>query len=502
MQAASYRMSMPSYESPPLLGKRAPRCPPYLEITQAEQLLPYLEEVAKRPYNQGLHACWDLRPGERVLLRVDNWHDPLVIEACRQILEKYGCQYEIQVADRGPIPAWEGHNEVEYYLARTKELADWMDQWEKLANEGKYDKVLWGYGGPILRDDRMKIQRMPFITPEMLASPAHTLPWELLDALDRWVWERVRKARVVRIVDPEGTDITFVNQDGYYDQNREKYNAELVGLFWKGNEKFGETYLPGHIGLRPWLFLPNEESEGVIAGTMNHIGPVPWIALRVKNSRIVEIREGGMFGEKLRKLMEETDGLEYPGMPGKGLFWWWEASMGTNPHIHRPRQQFLTGLVNCLYERMRSGVIHMGFGTIISSAPEKVAAQSGLPVGHWHVHLYFPTVFCEMPDGVTEILVEDGHLRALDEPGIRRIAEKYGDPDLLLSESWVPAVPGINVTGDYRRDYAEDPTAWTLVELQVCRRWHHLFMEMVGGDHVGCTRSERLWHGGRGHGCG
>src|SRR5262245_59872098 len=71
---------VPTYVQPPLMAKRPPRCPPMLEITSSDQLLPSLDAVAKRPYNQGLHACWDLKRGERVLLRVDNWHDPMVVE--------------------------------------------------------------------------------------------------------------------------------------------------------------------------------------------------------------------------------------------------------------------------------------------------------------------------------------------------------------------------------------------------------------------------------------
>ena len=104
----------PQFESPPLIGKRPPRCPPYIEVTSADALLPYLEQVAKRPYNQGLHACWDLQPGERVLLRVDNWHDEMVVDACKKILEKYNCKYEIMRVDKGPIPQWVGADEVEY----------------------------------------------------------------------------------------------------------------------------------------------------------------------------------------------------------------------------------------------------------------------------------------------------------------------------------------------------------------------------------------------------
>ena len=90
-----------------------------VDIKSAEELIPYLDAVAKRPYNHGLHAGWDLQPGERVLLRVDNWHDPLVIDACKLILEKYNTKYEIKYVNKGPIIKWKGHDEVEYYLARS-----------------------------------------------------------------------------------------------------------------------------------------------------------------------------------------------------------------------------------------------------------------------------------------------------------------------------------------------------------------------------------------------
>ena len=118
--------------------------------------------------------------------------------------------------------------------------------------------------------------------------------------------------------------------------------------------------------------------------------------------------------------MAETADLQYPGMPGPGLMHWWEASIGTNPHIHRPRKDFPSGFVNCLYERVRSGVIHIGFGTIISSMDERRAARENLKVGHWHLHLYFPTY---MADG--EPVIEDGRLLALDDPEIRKEFERF-----------------------------------------------------------------------------
>ncbi len=154
---------VPKFDSPPLseIARPAVRlCGNYW----SDQLLPYLEHVARRPYNHGLNACWDLQEGERVMLRVDNWHSELTIQACQKILEKYKVKYEIKRIDRGPVPQWVGADEVDYYLFRTKELAEWMDMWEEEEKKQQFDKILMGYGGPVLAERFIKIQRMPFIT--------------------------------------------------------------------------------------------------------------------------------------------------------------------------------------------------------------------------------------------------------------------------------------------------------------------------------------------------
>ena len=45
-----------------------PRCPDLKEITSVDELLPYFDSVARRPYSPGLWPAWDLKKGERVLL--------------------------------------------------------------------------------------------------------------------------------------------------------------------------------------------------------------------------------------------------------------------------------------------------------------------------------------------------------------------------------------------------------------------------------------------------
>ncbi|MDA2934439.1 hypothetical protein MYX82_08850, partial [Acidobacteria bacterium AH-259-D05] len=61
--------------------------------------------------------------------------------------------------------------------------------------------------------------------------------------------------------------------------------------------------------------------------------------------------------------------------------------------------------------------------------------------------------------GSTVRLAEKGRFTFLDDPEIRRVAAKYGNPDEILQEAWIPAVPGINVPGDYE-NYAADPGPW------------------------------------------
>jgi hypothetical protein len=128
---------------------------------------------------------------------------------------------------------------------------------------------------------------------------------------------------------------------------------------------------------------------------------------------------------------------------------------------------------------MRAGVVHIGFGTIISADQERTDAKAGKLVGHWHVHLYFPTFEGTTASGETITIIKNGRLAALDAPEVREIAAQYGDPDELLKEDWIPAVPGLNVAGDYNEHFAKDPFDFTMLELDLCRKYHPLFQRMI-----------------------
>ena len=58
---------------------------------------------------------------------------------------------------------------------------------------------------------------------------------------------------------------------------------------------------------------------------------------------------------------------------------------------------------------------------------------------------------------------------------------------ILLLAALSPAVPGINMAGDYWDHYAKDPLHWVKTELEVCRNYHPMFMKMVGADEKYCS---------------
>jgi hypothetical protein len=52
------------------------------------------------------------------------------------------------------------------------------------------------------------------------------------------------------------------------------------------------------------------------------------------------------------------------------------------------------------------------------------------------VEIFFPTLTINKTT-----VIQKGHLTTLDDPKVRKEAEKYGDPVELLTEDWVPEMP-------------------------------------------------------------
>ena len=162
-------------------------------------------------------------------------------------------------------------------------------------------------------------------------------------------------------------------------------------------------------------------------------------------------------GYRTRKLAGSRD---LPGRHRPGFFWYWECAIGTMPKVFRPA----TGLFDLLYERRRSGLVHHGFGPNYDEI--SAVAAAGLPVRHVHIHNIFSTYVGTTARGEKITVIDRGRLTAFDDRRVREVAARFGDPDVLLAETWVPGMPGLNAPGHYRDDYGNDPRTRVLAEAQ------------------------------------
>ena len=438
---------------------------------------------------------YDLSDGDRVLLVVDSTYDRTVVDAFKQAFDEEGASvvdtvdlhfpekeihtwYDecpgITYPDDPVDPAFEGFESAltpEERVARGYRLerrylflegfdAAESDWWEVVAEN--YDLLVYGIGGPTPLDvvDRpYRYERIPWRNESSLASDAPAFPRDVWKLIDRKNAEIVTEATEVHLTDPEGTDLRWTNYvTGSYPRNR-----------------------PCHVFAHPLFPSAETDTEGVIKGTTNHVNAFPPIEVEIEDAKVVDVSGGGIYGELWRETLEvarEYDGAYgeiweetyddreddlgpdydyYDGSPG--FFWLWECAIGSNPKYARPRGVDLTKFEFPLIERLRAGVVHLGMGTIPWETLEQNAKARGLPWGHVHVHLLFPTLECTMPDGSTTTLIEDGYLTTLDDPEVRELAAQYGDPDEILSVDWVPDVPGVSSEGAYE-EYADDPKAW------------------------------------------
>ena len=319
---------------------------------------------------------------------------------------------------------------------------------EDFALRRGYDLLIHGKGGPIPKTD-FRYEQIPWLRPEHFLQRSTTYPLDLHLLINKktWdpIWEYGRGGRA-RLTDAEGTDISWTYWDEYYDGTRYGFSSTP-----RNGHLFGHPVPP---------IIAKEDAAGVVAGTTSHFSRAfPQVRVELEGGQIVKVIGGAAYGDAWRDLLEESRRTQYPCFPRPGLFYLWEVAIGTNPKIVRPSHIELHSSGGFEWERRRSGVIHMGFGTLWRSEEEKWAGENGILYGHLHIHLLFPTFTVTTKTGKDHTIIRNGRLTALDDPEVRKLAEKYGDPDDLLREDWIPQIPGITSAGSYD-DYARNPGAW------------------------------------------
>lgn len=364
----------------------------------------------------------------------------------------------------------------------TEALIKYLDQHPEI------DRVFWREAGLFLVGATLRHHKDKFVGHNLyndylrLMSKAGEFPTGVWRMVETKTIEALAYADRVEVSDPEGTAVSWEMTEaqaqnfakGAYLQGHLLMNPSMAG----GRTPQSMVNYPalGSDYIKPMFANAN----GVVCSTNAHMATHPLMCTYIKDGVVEKVEGGGLYGESFRL------GLHYPGMqeltwpyfPAKG---WWrlsETSLATNPKYFKHPLELLRG--DNLSERMPAGVIHWAYGAILLEGPElpgmgvasPITQAFGMkynaPVGHgMHQHTVIPTYQVRIHGtNQWQTIINNGRLTALDDPEVRALAARYGNPDDILSSDYVPPYPGINVPGDYMKDYAENPGPyWT--------RWAH-----------------------------
>lgn len=296
-------------------------------------------------------------------------------------------------------------------------------------------KKFWGYVG--------------YVTYVDLVSKVPYFPSDLQTLVEQRILQPIPFVSKGTFTDPEGTDISWSVTP---EQAKKWYN--------------GGDHPENHIFIYPngWECI---DMKGVIAGCSNHSGFHPRMEVYIDKGMIQRIEGGGKAGEVNRfalyhPKLSQYSAYKYPNAPSPGHWYVYHDGFGISPKYVRDYDQFIAGRRHSpnTAERNRAGTQHFGFGyDSRDKADVKYAMENKLPNTHlWHIHNYFTTVKWQLRDTGEWITVSDkGFLPIFDDKEVRALAAKYGDPDKIFQYDWIPEIPGINVKGDYQKDYGSDP---------------------------------------------
>ncbi len=346
--------------------------------------------------------------------------------------------------------------------------------------------VFWGQGGSTgLRRQLYPMQDKfigTFVNDNIynLQSLMSSYPGDLWQLAEEQTLEPISYAAEVKIDDPEGTNL-------HADITPEMADKWSQGAYQRGHlymfpnqatGRFGYSFVNYPAFQGKWLARePITRIVGSIGGTQGHGGFFPHWEVVFKDGFISEVKGGGVQGEALRLFLNypKINDLVYPYHQTKGYWYLYEIAFGSHPKGFRYPTP-LMDMGSTQFERARSAVIHWGLGIRLWHDPDaptesKVwhdfTVKNNVPKDHgWHTHTYFTTYQVKLRNADKWVkLLDKGRMTSLDDPEVRALASRYGDPDYLLTEDWVPEVPGVNAPGDYMKDYASNPGKYALMTL-------------------------------------
>jgi hypothetical protein len=401
-----------------------PRMPQVREPTSPEDILPALRTIVTRRPDQFAREGLALKRGDRVLIVTDSTINPLLPEAFSDAIRELGGHADVVNLEGyplidDPLELVDGPNTTKWFPSWIWDAANQADVLLCLAffKFPHTPNLPWGRGAQNPIKARPIQWQLP---PDMLLSSLITYPIEVWEAIDDKTHELLGGARRVEITEEGGgTHLTFDLTDEDWGSNTRNFGEEE-------SAPSSKPYSPGH------LYIPFPKSkrlEGEITiRSLTFGGPVEPARLTVEGRKVTQVDGAGVFADRLRQSFEDYRDQSYPHLPGPGADWISTFAMCTNPKFRRsPSWENARGSARahswCLGHK-RSGFLHASVGAALVNPNHKLIR---------HFDMMFTTV---VADG--RPVIEDGHLVALDAPEVRAVAERFGDPDELLREDWIP----------------------------------------------------------------
>src|SRR5680860_29495 len=465
----------------PMYNYATPHAPTYTKPTSVEHCLPQARLMVQNEH--GRTAMGPIFEDERILIVTLPDQDAFVQEAVIKASKEAGAEVvtfvdaeELTGKEVQTTTVEEGWKEAELMqMGAASGSPDFETEvgqrnvgkyvYEFLENNPEYDKVFWDLGARtqkigVLKEHGHKFKGNWLANNwEEFSSRAWTYPDELTVEIERRIIDALGKASAVRITDPEGTFLQYPLRSE--EAKRWQMSAWQSGhLFLDPLQATSDECSRTPVAIPPVF----PDYNGVLAGTSNHRGFFPRIELSIEQGRLIDVDGGGKYGDIIRDMMERYQDVQWPAYPDKGYFWFCDTALCTMVKSFRRTSDMFSSYWRHpnLGERNRAGVFHMGIGSRRGTKEHvEYARQKQVPLGHIHVHNYFVTFEVELGgSGNWYKIVDKGWLTAMDDPEIRALAARYGDPDELLSYDWIPPLPGINCGGEYLKDYAPDPLAF------------------------------------------
>jgi len=395
-------------------------------------------------------------------------------------------------SEKDPVLAQATWPEFAYPNERLEQLAKNFNELKTAAvikyldEHPEVNKIFWGTGGRPYVIQSLKHQGSKFVGNYTylnsfdIMSKVPAYPSDVWRMIESKVIEPLAYVDRVEVTDPEGTAFYFnVSPDEAKTWSQGSYlQGHLYMLPSQASGAYPFSVIEYPAMGNQWLpTIQMTSANGIIASTNSHASNHARIEIHFKNGYVQQIKGGGLYGDGFRLWLDypKINELTWPHQKHPGFWWLFEAGTGTNPKYFKHPGEILVG--SNMSERNAGGVIHWSFGSEVTMGPEpgkeksevspksrEFSKEHNLPVGHaMHNHNLMPTYQVRLRDSSNwKTLIEHGQVMASDDPEVRALASRYGDPDEILRRDWIPELPGITVPGDYNKDYGSDPGAyWT-----------------------------------------